>query len=182
MLKWTSAELTFAIKIVTQHGYDFETCSRIMARNGYPFRSGSDIKDRIRSEAPETWAKITDVYDRRQVVKISGVAASSPKRRFTTMTDDFIEFISNMTPDLRDDQACWSARLAGFNCNITDIHLGAKRSGYQFSNPDNECVDYTKAIMDDLCVWPVGEGACGNAREKGEYCGPHHCRSLGRSG
>ena len=182
MEKWTGDELALAIKLTSRHGYDFDQTARIMSRNGYPGRSGPDVKDKIRESSPKVWAKISAAYDARQSVKISGVPASAPRRRFNILPDNFVEFVSNIHPGLTQGEACWAARLAGFNCNITDIAIAAKRSGYKFQPPASDVIDYSDAIEKDLCMWPVGDGACGKKRERDRYCGAHYCRSLGRSG
>ena len=182
MEKWTGDELALAIKLTSRHGYDFDQAARIMGRNGYPGRSGSDIRKKIKESAPKAWKKISEAYETRQSVKIAGVPASPPKRRFNVLPDNFIKFFSNIPAGLTDGEACWVARLAGFDCNITDIAIAAKRCGYDLSSPETNGIDYSDAIEKDLCVWPIGDGACGKARAKGRYCGAHHCRSLGRIG
>lgn len=179
MDNWTATELALAVKLTSRHGYDFDQSARIMSRNGYPGRTGSQIKEKIRESSPKAWAKISAAYDSRQSIKISGVPASPPRRRYNILSDDFIEFTSNLHLGLTDAEACWAARLAGFNCNITDIGIAAKRAGYEFVAASGASVPYVDAIDDNTCMWPVGDGACGQRRERGRYCGPHHCRSLG---
>lgn len=177
--RWTQDELRLAVRLTGQHGYDFDKASRIMSRHGYSGRSGADIKEKIQQDRPKVWERITEEYDARQSEQLCGVRAPSPMRRFNILPDRFVEFVSRIHPDLTDGQACWAARLAGFDCNITDIRIAAKRTGYIFSPNGSESIEYSKAINEKLCVWPVGDGACGAKRERGSYCGEHYCRSLG---
>jgi len=179
MRPWTAVELKLAVKLTSRHGYDFDHAAEIMSRHGYAGRSAEDVKDKIREDAPDAWARISESYDARQSVKIDGVPAPAPKRRFQAMPDNFVEFVSRIRPGLTDGEACWAARLAGFNCNVTDIRIAAKRSNYKFADPQHDPIEYRDAMDKDLCLWPIDKLACGAARKRGKYCGPHHCRSLG---
>ena len=176
---WTNDELALAIRLVSKLGYPVSEAAVIMTRHGFPPREPSQIEEKLKADAPKAWRAAGNAFKMRNREILCGVAVPKPARRMQKINKDLVLFLSRLSDPLTDDQACWIARENGFNCNLTDINLAARHAGFVFKVPELKSISYDKAIEDDLCLWPVNDGACGKDREVGRYCGPHSCRALG---
>lgn len=190
MGNFTNDELRLACRLVGTHGYDFDHAAAVMGRHGYPGHNARSVQKLIRENSPGTWANLSDAWDRRRQSQFHGVAAPAPPRRYQVLPDAFIEFVSQCKPDASEEEMCWAARLSGFDCNITDVKLAAKRILRQtFRMSIDAPMPIHKASDAGKCLWPAedivdesGEKTyvvCAADRERGSYCGPHYCRSLG---
>jgi len=180
MSPWTNDELALAVKITSVQGRSFQETSEILIRHGYSQRGSDEIRDKIKADAPTAWGKIAAAREARKSSQICGVAAPAPKGRISDLPENFIEFVKTLPGGMSSGEACWAARQASFDCNVTDMKLAGVKTNYSFVEKDPEGIPYYEAIAKDSCLWPVGDGrACGAPRAVDRYCGAHHCRSLG---
>jgi len=180
MSLWTNDEFALAVKLTSVQGRSFSETAEILTRHGYSQRTVDEIKDKIKNDAPTSWALIEEARQARKASEICGVAAPAPKRRMKDVGDAFVNFIASLEPGLSEETVCWQSRQASFDCNITDTRVAAARAGYVLTPDEIEGIAYYEAIAKDKCLWPLDNGnACGSVREVDKYCGAHHCRSLG---
>ena len=180
MDQWTAAEIELAVRLTSKLGYGFENVSAILERQGFARRKPEDISAEIKLQDPKAWDEIITAQQLRHSTELCGVPTSLPQRRLGRTPDDLVAFVGDYKPDTATEVICWAARQAGYDCNIADITIAGRRSKYEFAESNCSEISYSSAIDQDLCLWPVGDGACGGQRiDRKKYCGPHYCRALG---
>jgi len=181
MTPFTTNELDLAIKLTSVQGYGFKETAEIMSRNGSGLMTAQRIEDEITERAPHIIDEIRIASEARSKSQIIGITAAPPGRRVLKKTKALVDYVNARPKGQSEETICWAARKHGFDCNITDIRIAAKRCNYELSIHEINPIDYYDAIVADTCLWPIDHvRACGAKREKGKYCGAHYCRSLGR--